>query len=76
MMWNWLVVTRWERSVNLLMCNFRPVAGRIKMLVQNFTLFEERIVLDACRHGGLAGGHGLMGLIRSLARARAGGWGL
>jgi len=44
------------------------------MLVQHFALFEERIVLDPCWHGGLAGGHELMGLIRSLARARAGGW--
>ena len=32
MMWNWLVVTRWEGSVNLLVSNFGPVTGRIRVL--------------------------------------------
>ena len=32
MMWNWLVVTGWEGSVNLLVSNFGPVTGRTRML--------------------------------------------
>jgi hypothetical protein len=55
-MCNWLVITRRDGSVTLLVSNFGPFIGRIGVLLQNFTLFEVRIVLDA--------------LIRDLAGSR------
>ena len=47
MMWNWLVITGRDRNVTLLVSNFGPFIGRIGVLLQNFTLFEVGIVLDA-----------------------------
>jgi len=53
-MCNWLVITRRDGNVTLLVSNFGPFIGRIVVLLQNFTLFEEGIVLDAFT-GDLAG---------------------
>ena len=55
-MCNWLVITRRDGNVTLLVSNFGPFIGRIGVLSQNFTLFEVGIVLDA--------------LIRDLAGSR------